>query len=189
MACIQNVFKSESWSRTPLLERARDIAFSPRDQSSLTEAILFGLAAGIVGTVALNIANKVEQSLTGRPNSFVPAHTFQRIFGLEEKADKNSGPANTAFQWGIGALSGAMRGVMSQAGMRGPYATFVHLAARVCTDQSLENVVGMSAAPWTWPYDEQILDIAHKGAYAIVTGIITDSLVHSSRAAASNRRS
>jgi hypothetical protein len=189
MSALQKLFQSESWSRPPMLEKAKDLIFTPHQSSSVGEAILIGLAAGVVGTVALNIANMVEQRLTDRPSSFVPAHTFQRLVGLEEKPDADSGPANAAFQWGIGALSGAMRGVMSQAGMRGPYATFIHLAARVCTDQSLENSVGMSTAPWTWPYDEQVLDMAHKSAYAIVTGLITDSLVYSSRAAASNRRS
>jgi len=188
MSMLQEALSSESWSRSPVLERVKDLALAPRHQSSVGEAIVYGIAAGIVGTVALNIANAIEQRLTGRPNSYVPGHTFQRLLHLEEKPDADSGPANTAFQWGIGAMSGALRGVMSQAGMRGPYATFIHLAARVCTDQSLENIANRSSAPWTWPYDEQVLDMAHKGAYAIVTGMITDRLVYSSRAAASNRR-
>jgi hypothetical protein len=188
MSMLQRALSSESWPRKPALERVKDLALVPRHQSSVGEAVLYGLAAGIIGTVALNLANAIEQRLTGRPNSYVPAHTFQRLFHLQEKPDQSSGPANAAFQWGIGAISGALRGVMSQAGMRGPYATFIHLAARVCTDQSLENMVDRSSAPWTWPYDEQVLDMAHKGAYAIITGMITDRLVYSSRAAASNRR-
>lgn len=29
----------------------------------------------------MTIAEKIEQSLTGRSNSFVPAHTLQRLLG------------------------------------------------------------------------------------------------------------
>lgn len=39
------------------------------------KAVLAGLAAGAAGVAAMTIAEKLEQRLTQRPNSFVPAHT------------------------------------------------------------------------------------------------------------------
>jgi hypothetical protein len=188
MSWLQQLLTSESWDRNPIKEKIKDVTMTPHTSSSLGEAVLVGLAAGVMGTVALNLTNTLEQRMTGRPDSYVPAHTLQRLLHLKEKSDQNSAPANAVFQWGIGAFSGALRGVMSRAGMRGPYASFIHLAARVCTDQSLENSVNRSTAPWTWPHDEQLLDLAHKAAYAVVAGAITDKFVKSAANTASNRR-
>jgi hypothetical protein len=44
-------------------------------------------------------------------------------------------------------------------------------------DQSLENATGVGAPPWTWPWDEQAIDIAHKAVYAFVTGAVADLLM------------
>jgi hypothetical protein len=35
----------------------------------------------------------------------------------------------------------------------------------------------VSNLPWTWPINEQVIDILHKGVYALVTGYITDRVV------------
>jgi hypothetical protein len=44
-----------------------------------TSALAKGLAAGAFGVAVMTAVEKVEQSLTGRPNSFVPAHTLERL--------------------------------------------------------------------------------------------------------------
>jgi len=42
---------------------------------------LRGLTAGLVGVAAMTAAEKIEQMVTNRPNSFVPAHTLERLTG------------------------------------------------------------------------------------------------------------
>ena len=48
---------------------------------------------------------------------------------------------------------------------------------RLLTDQTLENATGAGAPPWTWPADEQLIDVFHKATYAFVTGAVADRLV------------
>jgi hypothetical protein len=48
---------------------------------------------------------------------------------------------------------------------------------RLANDQILENATGAGAQPWTWPADEQVIDLTHKGVYAFVTGYIADYLI------------
>lgn len=48
---------------------------------------------------------------------------------------------------------------------------------RLLNDQTLENATGVGAPPWTWPRDEQVIDLLHKGIYAFVTGAVADHLV------------
>ena len=43
--------------------------------------------------------------------------------------------------------------------------------------RALENATGAGAPPWTWPVDEQLIDLLHKATYAFVTGAVADRLV------------
>ena len=44
-----------------------------------------------------------------------------------------------------------MRGVMSAANLRGPFASLMHTNLRLSLDQTLENATVVGAPPWTWP--------------------------------------
>jgi hypothetical protein len=79
--------------------------------------------------------------------------------------------------WGQGVLLGAVRGLMAERGVRGPVGSFLLMNLRLLNDQTWENVTGVGAPPWTWPVDEQALDLLHKGVYAFVTGAVADQLV------------
>jgi hypothetical protein len=49
-----------------------------------------GLLAGVAGVAAMTLAEKLEQAVTGRPNSYVPAHTLERLLGLPGRAGDRS---------------------------------------------------------------------------------------------------
>ena len=140
-------------------------------------AALRGMAAGLVGTAAMTLAEKVEQQFTGRPNSYVPARTLGRLIGRRVGEDDHCVGMNWAMHWGQGILLGAVRGLMAKHGMRGPFGSFLFMKVRLFNDQMLENATGVGAPPWTWPNDEQALDLVHKGVYAFVTGALADHLV------------
>jgi hypothetical protein len=48
---------------------------------------------------------------------------------------------------------------------------------RLLNDQTLENATGVGAPPWTWPVDEQVVDLLHKAIYAFATGATADRLI------------
>jgi hypothetical protein len=64
--------------------------------------VLEGLIAGLAGVAAMTLAEKVEQAVTGRPNSYVPAHTLERLLGLERRPDRDRLGLNWAMHWGQG---------------------------------------------------------------------------------------
>ena len=47
---------------------------------------------------------------------------------------------------------------------------------RLANDQTLENITGQGARPWTWSRDELVIDVFHKAVYALATGAIADAL-------------
>jgi hypothetical protein len=142
-----------------------------------TSAMVRGLAAGLAGVAAMTVAEKLEQVLTHRPNSFVPGHTLERLLRLPTKPDDERLWMNWTMHWGQGVLLGAVRGLMAERGIRGPVGSFLFLNLRLLNDQTLENATGVGALPWTWPVDEQVIDLLHKAIYAFATGAAADRLV------------
>lgn len=143
--------------------------------------VLRGLLAGLAGVAAMTAAEKLEQALTGRPNSYVPAHTLERLLGLPHRPDRERLGLNWAMHWGQGIALGVARAVMARRGLRGPMGSFLFLNLRLLNDQSLENATGVGAPPWTWPVEEQVVDLFHKGVYAFAAGAVADRLVRGGR--------
>ncbi len=77
---------------------------------------------------------------------------------------------------GQAILLGAWRGLMAEGGLRGTRASAMFTVIRLANDQTLENVTGQGAPPWTWPRDEVAIDLFHKAVYAFSTGFIADAL-------------
>jgi hypothetical protein len=147
----------------------------PTGQRMLTGAGK-GLVAGLAGVAAMTLGEKVEQAFTGRPNSFVPAHTLERLLELPFKENGQRRGSNLAMHWGQGIALGALRGVMAEGGLRGPWASAMFTVVRLTADQTQENITGVGAPPWTWPRNELVIDLLHKGVYGFVTGLVADRL-------------
>ena len=93
-----------------------------------------GLVAGAAGVAAMTAAEKLEQLVTHRPNSFVPGHTLERLLSLPQKPDKDRLWLNWAMHWGQGTLLGTARGLMAARGFRGPVGSFLFTDLRLLTD-------------------------------------------------------
>jgi hypothetical protein len=148
-----------------------------RTRASTAEVLALGLLAGAAGVAAMTLAEKIEQAVTKRPNSYVPAHTLERLLGLPEKPDSERLWLNWTMHWGQGIVLGAVRALMAERGIRGPVGSFLFLNLRLLNDQTLENATGVGAPPWTWPVDEQVIDLLHKAIYAYAAGAVADRLI------------
>ncbi len=142
-----------------------------------TNAALRGAAAGALGVAAMTLAEKLEQSQTGRPNSYVPGRTLLTLLGHRPSERTKPLIANHAMHWMTGITLGALRGVWAELGLRGPRASLAHTVVRLSTDQTLENASGEGAPPHTWPAQEQAVDVLHKAVYSFVTGAVADAIV------------
>jgi hypothetical protein len=134
------------------------------------------MLAGAGGVAAMTLGEKLEQRITGRPSSYMPAHTLERLLGMRRRPDDQRRGLNAGMHIGQAILLGAWRGVMAEGGLRGPRASAMFTVVRLANDQTLENVTGQGAPPWTWPRDELVIDVLHKAVYAFTTGRIADAL-------------
>jgi hypothetical protein len=153
-------------------DRHRPIDVGQRVRSGVWKGIL----AGAGGVAAMTLGEKLEQRLTGRPDSYMPAHTLERLLGLRQRPDEERHAMNLGMHIGQAILLGAWRGLMAEGGLRGPRASAAFMVVRLANDQTLENVTGQGAPPWTWPRDELVIDVMHKAVYAFATGLIADGL-------------
>src|SRR3954454_17176034 len=144
--------------------------------SPFLRGALAGAVSGVAGAGVMAAAARLEQLVTHRPSSYVPAHTLSHLLGLPHP-DRDAMGRNVAMHYGTGALVGTIRGVMAAANLRGPLASLMHANLRLSVDQTLENATGTGAPPWTWPRDELVVDVSHKALYAFVTGALSDVLV------------
>lgn len=142
----------------------------------MKRALWQGLVAGTAGAVVMTLGEKAEQRLTGRPDSYVPARTLERVAGLPERPGRQPAPLNWAMHLGQGAVLGVLRSVMAHAGLRGPWSSAKFTVVRLTNDQILENAVGTGAPPPTWPRAELVVDLVHKAVYAFATGAVADAL-------------
>jgi hypothetical protein len=124
----------------------------------------------------MTAGEKLEQRLTGRPDSFMPAHTLERLLGMRQRRDSERRGMNLAMHFGQGILLGSWRGIMAEGGLRGGWASTMFAVVRLANDQTLENITGQGAPPWTWPRRELAVDVLHKTVYAFSTGLIADAL-------------
>jgi hypothetical protein len=152
-------------------------ALTSRRSRALLPAAARGAAAGLAGVAAMTVAEKVEQALTHRPNSYVPARALLTLLGRQPSDREQPVVANHAMHWGTGLTLGALRGVWAAVGLRGPRAHLAHTVVRLSFDQTVENAAGVGAPPRTWPVREQVWDTAHKAVYSLVTGIVAERLV------------
>ncbi len=150
---------------------------SPTRPGALLRAAGRGTVAGLAGVALMTVTEKLEQSVTGRPNSYMPGRTLKTMLTGSASPGEQSLLWNHAMHWGTGAALGALRGVWAAIGLRGPRAHLAHTAVRLATDQTLENATGMGAPPRTWPAGEEFIDIAHKALYSLTTGLVAEHLI------------
>jgi hypothetical protein len=132
----------------------------------------------LAGVAVMTAAEKVEQTVTGRPNSFVPGRTLTALTtGTRLPGSATPLVRNHLMHWGTGAALGALRGVWAASGLRGWRASAWHTSVRLATDQTLENATGVGSPPWTWSRQDQVVDVGAKAVYSFVTGLVADRLV------------
>jgi hypothetical protein len=145
-----------------------------------------GALCGVAGAAVMAGTSKLEQLVTHRPDSYVPAHTLAHLLGLPDP-DADRRGRNMAMHYGSGAVAGAVRGVMSAANLRGPFASLMHTNIRLAFDQTLENATGVGAPPWNQPRDELAIDLVEKTVFGLATGLLADASIPASPASSATR--
>jgi len=137
---------------------------------AFVEAVGLGLAAGVIGTIALTVAESAEQRLTGRQSSTIPGQVGTKLAGK----DPATNPAlvarlNPIVHWVHGISLGAVRGLLDLTGLSALAATVVFVPLVWGGDALLYRMLGIAPAPWKWERGELLTDLYGKGVLALAT--------------------
>jgi hypothetical protein len=160
--------------RSRILKVAEARTSRPDRRAALLSAAARGALAGSAGVLAMTLAEKAEQAVSGRANSYVPARALRTAAGRWAPDTQHKTGWNHAMHWMTGMLLGALRGVWAVTGIRGPAANATHTVVRLAFDQTAENVTGVGAPPGEWPRAERLIDASQKTIYSFVTGWVAD---------------
>lgn len=106
-----------------------------------------GVAAGFATVAVMTTAQKMARAFTHRPNSFVPAHTLERLLGLPHMPDNQRQRLHSAMHRGRNFLLGIARRLLAERGFRGLFGSFLFTNPRLLNGQALENVTDGGAPP------------------------------------------
>ncbi|GAA0981023.1 hypothetical protein GCM10009551_023440 [Nocardiopsis tropica] len=141
-----------------------------RALGNASSAVGRGLLAGLVGTAAMTVSSTVEARLRGRADSSAPADAAGRLLGVRPRDDAGGRRFGALVHWGYGTSWGAVRGLLGAAGLRGPGAAAVHLAAVWGGEQVVLPATGAAPPAWRWGAGEIGLDLLHHAVYACAAG-------------------
>lgn len=137
---------------------------------SVTGVVGRGLAAGVMGTVALTIAEKAEMKLTGREPSNVPGQVGARLSGHDPQTDVDLVQRlNPVVHWGHGISMGVVRASLDAAGMSSRSASAAFFPILWSSDAVLYAALGVAPPPWRWSVRELATDLYGKGVLAFAT--------------------
>lgn len=136
------------------------------------EAIGLGLLAGVLGTLALTLAEKIEIRISGREPSTVPGQVGAKLTGRDPKTQPQVAERlNPIVHWVHGISLGAVRGLLGLAGLSFLPATGVFFLVVWGGDVLLYRALGIAKMPWSWSGSELAGDLWGKGVYVIATSV------------------
>ncbi len=136
----------------------------------LASSVGKGLFAGAVGTAAMTVSSTLEMKARGRAASTAPADAAAKVLGVEPKDEAGRERFSNLVHWGYGTGWGAVRGLISAAGLEGTAATAAHFGAVWGSEQVMLPALGVAPPLWTWGAKEVGIDAFHHLVYAGATG-------------------
>jgi hypothetical protein len=127
-----------------------------------------GLAAGLAGTVALTISQRIEMSLTGRPPSDLPARVAEGVLGISPSG-RNRALVAFATHWFNNTASGLGRALLAGGGLRGARAAGATFVLYLGGSTLIFRRLDLAPPPWRRGARQLAIDVVHAGVYSVAT--------------------
>jgi hypothetical protein len=120
------------------------------------------------------VGEKVEQAITHRHGSYVPARALLTLLGRAPGDEDKPRVWNHVMHYATGAALGALRGVWAITGIRGAPANAWHTVVRPAIDQTVETATGVGAPLPRGRRRRRAVDVLYKADFCAVTGTVAD---------------
>ncbi len=139
-------------------------------------AIGRGLIAGLAGTAAITLSQMIEMKINHRETSFAPADAACKALGIEASEREQREKLSKEVHWVYGTLWGIPRGLLSLACITKIPATAIHLGAIYFTALTIQPDFEVRPPVTEWSKKDILIDGFHHAIYAIVAGLVFESI-------------
>jgi hypothetical protein len=123
-----------------------------------------GLAAGLIGTLAMTLSQSAEMALTKRAPSKTPAKAIERLSGAPALGAEREGALSNAGHFAFGTALGL--GLVALAPVPEPARGAAFFAGAWGAGTALITGLGLSDPPTKWDADKLAIDLGHHAVYA-----------------------
>ncbi len=136
------------------------------------EVLSKGLVAGVAGTIAMTLSEKVEQAKTGREDCTVTAQVGAHLITPALETGAQAARLGLAVHWIHGVSWGAIRGLLALTPINPLEASALHYVALWSSDVALYRVLKIQPLPHRWEKQSLALDLFHKLVLSAVTSLV-----------------
>lgn len=147
----------------------------------LGAVIGIGLLAGIAGTLAITISQKIEMKIDGRKPSDAPVQAASKVLDVKPSHHQQKEKLANEIHWAYGTSWGIARGIIALSGLKGWKASLLHFGAVWGT--ALVMLPSLKISPPTSKERVKLLavDGFHHAVYVVTAGCAYDTMVGKKR--------
>lgn len=131
--------------------------------------VVRGLAAGLVGTAVMTLAQKIKNKQSGEGPSLTPAKAIEKITGVEPENEAEERRLANAVHFAYGTSWGLARAGMSAIGLRGLPATMALFGLVMGAAAVMLPRMGLAPRVREWTPKQLASDALMHGIYAFGT--------------------
>jgi len=128
-----------------------------------------GLAAGLIGTLAMTLGQKAEMALTERPPSNEPAQAVEKVGGFSVADEQSEQLLSTGVHFAYGIALGAGLAALDE--VAEPARTALYFVATQVTGMAVLQALELDGKPSEWDGPTAAIDVGHHLVYAVVAGL------------------
>ncbi len=138
----------------------------------LVEVLVKGLAAGVAGTAAMTISEKIEQARSHRADSMVTVEVGAKIVKPPLETGAQAQKLGQVVHWMHGVTWGAVRGLLALTPLKALAASALHYVSLWTSDVVLYRVLKIEPLPHKWEKQALAIDLFHKLVLSAVTSAV-----------------
>ncbi|MGV8879437.1 MAG: hypothetical protein ACOH2A_10435 [Sphingobacteriaceae bacterium] len=136
-----------------------------------------GLLAGIAGTFAITMSQKVEMKIDGRKRGDAPAEAASKVLDVKPLHHQQKEKLANEIHWAYGTSWGIARGIIALSGLKGWKASLLHFGAVWGTALVMLPSLKMAPPPAKERAKLLAIDGFHHAVYAVAAGCAYDAMV------------
>lgn len=150
-----------------------------KDENTLAQvakALGIGLMAGVAGTLAITLSQRIDKKITGQQPSKSPVKVAAKVLNVNPVSEEKKAKVSQEIHWAYGTSLGLVRGALHLMGVKSWTATAIHFVTIWAAENIMLPVLKVSPPITKLPAKEIAKDALHHAVYAVAAGIAYDAI-------------